>query len=43
MVDQFHGEEWLASMVKVRCQDHEQGLGLGLGIWKAVVAAYWYV
>ena len=43
MVDQFYGEECLASMVKVRCLDHEQGLELGLVLWKAVVAGYWYV
>ena len=43
MVDQVYDEAWLTSMVKVRCQDHEPGLGLGLGFWKAVGAGYWYV
>ena len=43
MVDQFYGETWLTSMVKVRCQDDEPGLGLGLGFWKAVGAGYWYI
>ena len=43
MLDQVYGEAWLTSMVKVRCQDHEPGLGLGLGFWKAVGAGYWYV
>ena len=35
MVDQIYGAAWLTSMVKVRCQDHEPELGLGLGFWKA--------
>ena len=43
MVDQFYGEAWLTSMVMVRCQVHEPGLGLGLGFWKAVGAGYRYV
>ena len=43
MVDQVYGEACLTSMVKVKCQDHEPGLGLGLGFWKAVEALYWYV
>ena len=43
MVDQVCGEAWMTSMVKVRCQDHEPGLGIGLGFWKAVGAGYLYV
>ena len=43
MVAQVYGEEWFPSLVKVRGQDHEPGLGLGLGFWKAVGAGYWYV
>ena len=43
MVDQIYGAAWLTSMVKVRCQDHEPGLGLGLGFWKAVGAGYWFI
>ena len=34
MVDHVYGEAWLTSMVKVRCQGHEPGLGLGLGFGK---------
>ena len=33
MMDQVYGEAWLTSIVKVRCQHHEAGLGLGLGFW----------
>ena len=40
MVDQFYGEAWLTSMVKVRCQDHKPVLGLWLGFWKALAAMY---
>ena len=29
IVDQMYGEAWLMSMVKVRFQNHEPGLGLG--------------
>ena len=43
MLDQVYGKAWWTSMVKVRCQDHEPGLGLGLRFWKAVGAVYWYV
>ena len=43
IVDQDYGEAWLTSLVKMRCQDQEPGLGLGLGFWKAVGAGYWYV
>ena len=43
MVDQVYGEAWLMSMDKVKCQDHEPGLGLGLGFWNAVGAGYRYV
>ena len=32
MMDQAYGEALLTSMVKVRCQDNEPGLGLGLGV-----------
>ena len=31
---QVHSEAWLTSMNKVRCQDQEPGLGLGLGFGK---------
>ena len=31
MVDQIYGEAWLTSMVQVIRQDHEPGLGVGLG------------
>ena len=43
MVDQVYGEARLTSKVKVRNQDHEPGLGLGLGFWEAVRVGYWYV
>ena len=43
MVDQVYGEAWLTSMIKVSCQNHEPGLGLGLGFWERVGAGYWYV
>ena len=34
MVDQVYGEAWLMSMVKVKCQDHETGVGLFSGFGK---------
>ena len=43
MVDKVYGEAWLTTMDMVRCQEHESGLWLGLGFWKAVGAGYWYV
>ena len=43
MMDQVYGEAWLTSMDKVRCQEHESGLGLASRFWNAVVAGYWYV
>ena len=43
MLDQVYGEAWWTSIVKVRCQDHEPRVGLGLGFQKAVGAVYWYV
>ena len=43
MVDQVYGVAWLTSMLKVSCNYHEPGLGLGLGHWKALGAGYWYV
>jgi len=43
MVDQVYGEARMTSMVKVRCQDPEPGVVLGLGFWKAVGAGNWYV
>ena len=43
MVYQVYGEAWLTSIDKVRCQDHEPGIGLGLGFWKAVGAGNWLV
>ena len=43
MVDQLYGEAWLTSIVKVRCQNHEPGIGLGLVFRKAVWAGYWLV
>ena len=43
MVDQVYGEACLTSIVKVRCQDHKSGTGLGLDFWKAVWAGYWLV
>ena len=42
-MDQVYGEAWWTSMFKARCQDHEPGLRLGLGICKVVVAGYWFV
>ena len=43
MVDPVYGEAWLTSKVKETCQDLEPGLGILLGVWKAVGAGYWYV
>ena len=37
---QVYDEAWLTSMFQVRCQENEPGLGLGLGIWKALEAGY---
>jgi len=34
MVDQGYGEAWVTYVVMVWCQDHWQGLGLGLGFGK---------
>lgn len=33
---QVYGEAWVTSMVTVRIQVQEPGLGLGFGVWLAV-------
>ena len=40
---QVYDDARLTSMLKVRCQDNETGIGLGLGFRKAVDAGYCYV
>ena len=43
MVDQVYGETWLTPMIRVSCQNHEPGLGIGSDFGEAVGAGYWYV
>ena len=40
---QVYDEACLTSMLKVRCENNETGLGLRLGFWKAVDEPYCYV